>query len=84
VGIRPEQKHRSPCRIVRNNLGWSVAVGSPFDSETSDSGLLGEDIAANLLKNRLGRWIGVELLRVVLVVDVVTDTNELAVVVGTG
>jgi len=56
----------------------------PLDSEAGNSWLLGEDVAADLLEDWLGWGIGVELLRVILVVDIVADSNELATVIGAG
>ena len=56
----------------------------PLDSKSGDSGLLCENIAADLLKDGLGWWIGIELLGVILVVDIVSDTNELATIVCAG
>lgn len=57
---------------------------SPFDSETCHTWLLGEDVSLHSLNDRLRRGFSVELLRVVLVVDVVSDANKLATIVGTG
>lgn len=56
----------------------------PLDSETGNSGLLCEDISTDLLEDRLGWWVGIELLRIVLIVDIVSDTNELSAIVGAG
>lgn len=56
---------------------------SPLDSEAGHSGLLGENISSNTLDDGLGRRLGVELLRVVLIVDIVTNTDEFPFVVAT-
>jgi hypothetical protein len=61
-----------------------LLLNLPFDSETGNSWLLRENIAADLLKDWLGWGIGVELLRVILIVDVVADSNELTTVIGAG
>lgn len=56
----------------------------PLDGETSHTGLLGKDITLHSLDDGLGRGLCVELLRVVLVVDIVSNPNKLASVVGAG
>lgn len=60
------------------------AKSVPLDSEACDSWLLSKDIAADTLKNWLGWWVCVHLIVVVLVVDIVANTNKLAVIVGAG
>lgn len=57
---------------------------SPFDSETGHTWLLCEDVSLYSLNDRLRRWLSVELIRVVLVVDVVSDAHKLAAIVGAG
>jgi hypothetical protein len=59
---------------------WFVNI--PLDSEASHTRLLGKNIPANAVNNRLSRGIGDQLLRVVLVVDIVSDTNKLAAIVA--
>lgn len=56
----------------------------PLDGEASHTGLLGQNVAANAFDDGLGRRLGVELLQVVLIVDVVTDANKFATIVGAG
>lgn len=59
-------------------------IFSPFDSEAGHSWFLGEDVSLHSLNDRLRRWLSVELIRVVLVVDVVSDAHKLAAIVGAG
>lgn len=72
------------CRLVctfvteRGVLDASI----PFDSKARDSWLVGQDIPSHLLDYRLGWRLGIQLLAVVLVVDVVTHTHELAAIVA--
>lgn len=54
----------------------------PLDREASHTGLLGKDVAADLLDDGLGRRVGIELLRLIFVVDVVSHAHELPTVVG--
>lgn len=54
----------------------------PFDSKAGDSRLLRKNIASNLLDDRLGRRVGVELIRVVFVIHVVANANEFTAIVG--
>lgn len=56
----------------------------PFDSKSSDSWLLRQNVASHFLKDWLSWWIGIELFRIVLVVDIVSDSNKLSAIVGTG
>lgn len=56
----------------------------PFNSKAGDSWLLCKNISSDLLKNRLCRGISVELIRIIFIVDIVSDSYELPVVVGTG
>lgn len=56
----------------------------PLDSETRDTRLLGENIPADLFDDRFGRWVVNQSLVGVLVVDIVADADELAVIVGAG
>ena len=55
----------------------------PLDGKPGHTRLLCQDIASYALNNGLGRRLRVELLRVVLVVDVVSHSNKLATVVCT-
>jgi hypothetical protein len=56
----------------------------PLDREASHTGLLSEDIAANTLNDGLGWGLCCQLLGVVLIVDIVANTDELAAVVAAG
>jgi hypothetical protein len=56
----------------------------PLDGETSDTGLLGQHVADNSLVDGLGWRRLRELGAVVLVADVVSNTNKLTSVVGAG
>lgn len=53
----------------------------PFDGEASDSRLLGQHVAPNLLDDGLGRRVGVELIGIVLVIHVVANADEFATIV---
>lgn len=55
---------------------------SPFDGETGHTRLLSEDVAFHSLNDGLRRGLSIELLRIVLIVDVVSNSHELASVVG--
>jgi hypothetical protein len=59
-----------------------VCSNVPLDSKARHAGLLCKNVATNLLDDGLGRRVGLKLLVVILVVDVVSDTNELATIVG--
>lgn len=61
-----------------------MRINLPLDCESRHSGLLSKDIALDALNDGLGRGLGVKFLRVVLVVDIVTNADELPTVVGTG
>ena len=54
----------------------------PFDSEASDTRLLREHVTAHTLDVHFGRRLGIELLRIVLVVHVVSHADELPIVVA--
>lgn len=56
--------------------------GLPFDSESRHSWFLGEDIPLDAFNDWLRRWLVVQLLAIVFIVDVVSDSYELAVIVG--
>lgn len=61
-----------------------ISSSIPFDGEARDTRLLGKNIATDLLDDRLGRRVGIQLLRLVLIVDIVSNANELATIVGAG
>jgi hypothetical protein len=63
---------------------YCIKKNIPFDGESSHTGLFGEHIAAHALNNRLGRGVCGELLRVVLVVNIVTHSHKLSAVVAAG
>ena len=55
----------------------------PFDGKASHSGLISQYIPPHTSNVRLGGWVCVELLGVILVVDVVPNANEFTVVIAT-
>lgn len=54
----------------------------PFDGEARDTRLLSQDLPLHLLDDRLRRWLECERLVNVLIVDVVSNTHKLSVVVA--
>lgn len=54
----------------------------PLNGKTGHTGLLSQNIAADTVNRRLGRWVGDQLLGVVLVVDIVTDTHKLTAIIA--
>lgn len=82
MGTRQEHRRQSPYKHVRRVQDIRQKDNIPLDSKASDSWLLSEDVAADLLEDRLGWWISVQLLRIVLVVDIVSNPNELSTIVG--
>lgn len=56
----------------------------PFDSKASNAGLLGEHVPADAVEEWLCGWVGIELVGVIFIVDVVSDADELAPIVGAG
>lgn len=66
-------------------MGWVEGLicgyNLPLDGEPGNTWLIGQDVSANLLDDRLGRRIGIQLFCLVLIVDVVSNSNELAAVV---
>jgi hypothetical protein len=71
-------------RLLGREFGRGAGLAVPLDGKAGDTGLLGEDAAADLLDNGLGRGFGDECLVGVLIVNVVADANELATVVAAG
>lgn len=61
-----------------------MSQGIPFNSEASHTGLLGENIAADVLNLGLRRGLGGQFFRVVLVVHIVAHTDEFTTVVAAG
>lgn len=59
-------------------------VHKPLDRKASDAGLLSEHVPADAVEERLCGRVGIELIRVIFVVDVVSDANELAAIVSAG
>ncbi len=59
-------------------------IDSPFDRESCDSWLFSKHVSPYSLNDRLRRRLGVELFRVVLVVHIVANTNELPPVIAAG
>ena len=56
----------------------------PLDRKSSDSRLLREDVSSDLLEDRLGWRISIELFGIVLIVNIVSNSYELSAVVGAG
>lgn len=54
----------------------------PLDGEPSHTGLLSKDIAANALNDGFGWGLCRQLLRVVLIVDIVANTDKFTAVVA--
>ncbi len=59
-------------------------IGLPLDCKSCNSGLLGQHIPPHPLHDRFDGRLGVQLVRVVLVVDIVTHTHEFPPVVTAG
>lgn len=53
----------------------------PLDGKSSNTGLLGEDVPHNSIGLNLFRRLVVELLRIVFVVHVITNTNEFTTII---
>lgn len=66
---------------MRGNGPRKPGENVPFDSETRDTGLLSKNVATNLLDDGLRRWVGIQLVRLVLVVYIVSDAHKFATVV---
>lgn len=69
---------------MRGQLKRGIHKNIPLDGEASHTGLLSEDIAADTLNDGLGWGLSRQLLRVVLIVDIVTHTDKLTAVVAAG
>ena len=54
----------------------------PFDSESCYTGLLCQYVPSHAVDVWLGRWFSIELFRVVFVVDIVTNSDELSTIVA--
>lgn len=61
-----------------------ISIPIPFDGKASDTRLLSQDVATNALDEGLLRGVGGQFLRVILVVDVVSDADEFATIVAAG
>lgn len=61
-----------------------ILCDSPLDCEPRNSGFLSKDISPHSFNDGLGWGFGIQLLAVIFVIDVVSDTDKLAGVVGTG
>jgi len=55
----------------------------PLDGESGNAGLLSQHNAADLFNHGFGRWIVIQLLRLVLVVNIIADTDEFTTIVST-
>ena len=53
----------------------------PLDSKSSNTGLLGEDVPHDSIGLNLFRRLVVELLRIVFVAHVITNTNEFTTII---
>ena len=71
-------------RLLGRELGRGALVAVPLDGEASDTRLLGQDVAADLLDDGLGGRLVDQGLVGVFVVNVVAHAHELAAVVGAG
>jgi hypothetical protein len=67
--------HEKPCFVRWNQ---------PFDGESRNPRLLCQDITTNPLDDGLRGRLSAQLLRVVFVVDIVANSDELAAIVGAG
>lgn len=56
----------------------------PFDSKSSHPRFLSENISSDSFNDRFCWWLRVEFLAIVLVVHVVSHTDEFTVVIGAG
>lgn len=56
----------------------------PLDGESRHSGLFSKHVALDSLNNGLCGRLSVELRRIVFVVDIVSDADEFATIVGAG
>lgn len=81
----------SRCRLLRvptKSLACyskaSCRVHKPFDCKASNAGLLSEHVPTNTVEERLRGWVSIKLIGVVFVVDIVSDADELAAIVGAG
>jgi hypothetical protein len=69
---------------LRGQLIRGINIIIPLDREASHTGLLSKDIAADTLNDGLSWGLHRQLLGVVLIVDIVTNTDELTAVVAAG
>lgn len=70
--------------MAGNRSGTLKVHGSPLDCKSRDSGLLSQHIPPHSLDDRFGGRLGVQLVRVVLIVDIITHTHELPSVIAAG
>ena len=56
----------------------------PFDRKSGNPWLFSKNVSSNSLQNRLWRGVGIELVRVVLVIDIVSNSHEFTAIVSTG
>lgn len=59
-------------------------MSEPFDGKSSHSGLLCKHITLDLVEDWLWRGISLELIRVIFIVDIVSNSNKLAAIVRAG
>ena len=61
---------------------WERTDNIPLDGKSSDSWLFRQDIPHDSIRLDFGRGFGIEFLIVVFIVDVVSNADEFAAVVG--
>jgi len=74
----------SPNQLHARAIDYRRRGSIPLDSESRDSGLLGQHVANNPLKDRLAGRLVLKLWDIVFVADIVTNTDELTTIVGAG
>ena len=71
-------------KVVHHLLLHESSLVFPLDLELSHSGLLNEDVTSQFVNDWLHGWVLIEFLVFIEVVDIVTNSEELLVVVGAG
>ena len=67
-----------------SNMCQARFIDSPLDGKPRDSGFLCQDISSYSFDDRFRRGVCVEFFAIVLVIDVVSDSDKFAFVVRTG
>ena len=73
-----------PSGQAGTTLGSVEERNIPLDGKARHSRLVGENVAADLVDNGLGGGVGGEFVRLVLVIDIIANTDKLAAIVGAG